>query len=72
MKPFVPTLSLFLAALTAAVQLHAQPTYNTPPASVAALVDAPAAPQSLLSPDGAWLLIAAQPGVPTIADLAAP
>lgn len=72
MKPIHTALLLLLAALTATATLQAQSTYNTPPASVAALVDAPAAPQSLLSPDGAWLLITTQPGVPTIADLAAP
>jgi hypothetical protein len=43
-----------------------------PPADVAALVDAPASPSVSISPTGATLLIATQPGVPTIADLAQP
>lgn len=51
---------------------HTQTGYQTPPASVAALVDAPAPPQTLLSPDGSWLVLSAQPGVPTISDLAQP
>jgi dipeptidyl aminopeptidase/acylaminoacyl peptidase len=63
---------LLFLLLLASLPLHAQTGYKTPPADVAALVDAPAAPQTVLSPDGAWLLVAAQPGVPRIADLAAP
>ncbi len=59
-----------LLALSAS--LAAQGGYRMPPADVAALVDAPAAPGTSFSPDGRTLLLSAVPGVPTIADLSAP
>ena len=65
-------LTVLTALLFLTGSVAAQSTYKMPPADVAALVDAPASPSVSISPTGATLLIATQPGVPTIADLAQP
>lgn len=65
-------LTCLLLVLIAIVPLQAQQTYQMPPAEVAALVDAPAAPGLQLSPDRTYMLLLRTPGVPSIEDLAQP
>ncbi len=67
-------LPLALATLLATVArpATAQDTYQQPPAALAALVDAPTTPAVSLSPDGSRLLLMHRPGLPSIAEVAAP
>jgi hypothetical protein len=46
--------------------------YQKPPKQIQDLVEAPLTPAVRLSPDGKFLLLLAQPGYPTIAELAQP
>ncbi len=46
--------------------------YSMPPASIAALVDAPLTPSVAISPDQAWMLLMQQPGLPPIDEVAEP
>jgi dipeptidyl aminopeptidase/acylaminoacyl peptidase len=55
-----------------AAGVSAQDSYRMPPPEVAALVDAPATPGLVLSPDRSIMLLLHSPGVPSIADLAQP
>ena len=59
-------------AIAWATQAHAQDGYQTPPAALVDLVDAPLAPGVSLSPDGTHLLLMTRQALPTIADLAKP
>lgn len=62
---------LFLFANPPAI-VHAQDGYQTPPASLAALVDAPLSPSVRVSPDDSYLLLMAPQTLPSIAELAEP
>lgn len=59
-----------------AVALHAplaaQTTYREPPAPIGQMLDAPLLPAVRLSPDGTRLLLLERPGLPPIAEVAAP
>ena len=59
--------------LAAGTQLaSAQATYRQPPAAVAQILDAPATPTALLSPDRARIVLLERPGLPSITEIAAP
>jgi len=67
--------ALFLLALmipTPATSQGTEPAYLTPPAELAALVDAPRTPGVSLSPDRATMLLLQPPSVPSIAEVSAP
>ena len=71
-------LSLHLRGLAALlllpVMIHAQEPsgYQTPPAAMAALVDAPLTPFVSVSPGSQWLLIEERPSLPGIEEVAQP
>lgn len=71
MKRFFPILLLLVAP---AIFLFAQDPagYQTPPAAITALVDAPATPGVSFSPDRKWMLLLEQPGYPSIEEVAQP
>lgn len=82
-RPVPFTFSLTLACLGLTVLALAAPTtrlaaqegadaYQTPAASLTALVDAPATPGVSLSPDLSVMLISTRPSLPSIADVSAP
>ncbi|MBC7922048.1 MAG: PD40 domain-containing protein, partial [Ferruginibacter sp.] len=48
------------------------PTYQTPPQAIAALIDAPATPRVSVSSDGKWMLLMEVQDLSSIADLAQP
>ncbi len=69
-----PTLRL-LALLSLAplvAPLAAQSTYRQPPTAVAQILDAPATPTALLSPDRQLIVLLERPGLPSIAEISAP
>ena len=59
-------------ALHAAEHSADSPSYQKPPAALAALVDAPSTPDALVSPDYQWLMVLERPNQPKIAELAQP
>ena len=61
-----------LAALATPAALAAQTGYRQPPAPIAQILDAPAIPTVVVSPDRATLLLLERPGLPSIAEVAAP
>src|SRR6478672_1044077 len=48
------------------------PRYESPPAEVAAILDAPRPPSIQISPDHRWLLLLERPALPPIGEVAAP
>ena len=60
--------------LLLALSLSAQEPigYQTPPAAIATLADAPATPGVSFSPDRKWLMLMEQPGNPSIEELSQP
>ena len=48
------------------------PRYESPPADVAAILDAPRPPSVQLSPDDRWVLLLERPALPPIREVAAP
>ena len=66
--------ALLLPALLLAAPAAAQDAdgYQTPPAALAQLVDAPNTPAVDLSPDRSMMLLMERPGAPSIAEVAAP
>ena len=52
--------------------LFAQEGYRLPPADVVAIAEAAPAPYAMISPDGAWMVLAEQDAMPGIADVARP
>lgn len=46
--------------------------YQTPPAELLSLVDAPLAPLTSISPDGSWILLIGRPSLPGLIELAQP
>jgi dipeptidyl aminopeptidase/acylaminoacyl peptidase len=64
--------AFLVAHASAPPTVHAQEGYQTPPPSLARLVDAPLTPEVQPSPDGATLLILHRPTLGTIAELAKP
>jgi dipeptidyl aminopeptidase/acylaminoacyl peptidase len=66
-----------VAALTAAIVLAApalpgQAAYRQPPSVIAQILDAPATPVALLSPDRTLILLLERPGLAPISEIAAP
>lgn len=61
-----------LLALLVAAPLAAQSGYQQPPSAVAQVLDAPATPTVLTSPDRALLILLERPGLPSIAEVSAP
>ena len=71
------TAALTLIALASAVApvvapVAAQQGYQQPPAAVARILDAPARPQVLTSPDKSLLVMLERPGLPSIATISEP
>lgn len=62
---------LFLAVLFV-IPADAQTRYETPHPDLAALIEAPAAPGTSLSPDRSVMLVMERPSVPELRDIAAP
>lgn len=61
-----------VALLATAAPLAAQQGYQQPPAAVARVLDAPARPQILTSPDKSLLVLLDRPGLPSIATISEP
>jgi dipeptidyl aminopeptidase/acylaminoacyl peptidase len=77
LMPFRHTLLVLFAPLLLAPFAFAQEAgdplpFQTPPAELAALVDAPLAPAVSMSPDRAWLLLIERPAAPGLIELAQP
>lgn len=65
-------LAVALALGGRAAPLAAQSAYRQPPASIAQILDAPATPTALLSPDRSLIVLLERPGLPSIAEISAP
>lgn len=65
---------LWMGLLFLVGSLHGQKSggYQTPPESIAALVNAPVTPGLSFSPDRKWMLFLEQPGYPSIQEVAQP
>ena len=50
----------------------AQDAYRQPPAAIQRILDAPATPTSIVTPDRQWILLLERPGLPPISEIAAP
>ncbi len=61
-----------LALLVATTAAVAQDGYRQPPTAVARILDAPALPSVVVTPDRTHLLLLERPGLPSIAEIAAP
>jgi dipeptidyl aminopeptidase/acylaminoacyl peptidase len=76
MSRFVPSPSAFaivaLSAVAAPIAVQSQGTYRQPPAAVAQVLDAPATPTALLSPDRSRIVLLERPGLAPITEIAAP
>lgn len=73
----VPRVRPFALAALAALALSswsagAQTAYREPPAVVAQILDAPATPSAMLSPDGTRIILLERPGLAPISEIAAP
>ena len=73
----VPRVRPFALAPLAALALSswsagAQTAYREPPAVVAQILDAPATPSAMLSPDGTRIILLERPGLAPISEIAAP
>ena len=53
-------------------QTTTAPVYRMPPEEIAALLDAPRAPDLSVDPTGRWILMLTKPGLPPISELARP
>jgi dipeptidyl aminopeptidase/acylaminoacyl peptidase len=67
----IAAILIMFAATVGAVETDLS-TYQMPPASLADLVDAPSSPRTSVSPNREWILLMYQPGLPSIAEVAAP
>lgn len=67
-RPMAALLALFAVV----APLAAQTGYQQPPAAVAQVLDAPATPTVLTSPDRSLLILLERPGLPSIAEISAP
>ena len=63
--------ALVLTPLLSSLAL-AQAAYRKPPAVIQRILDAPATPTTLLSPDRTAILLLERPGLPPISEIAAP
>ncbi len=66
------TRRIAVLCLCTAAPLSAQQGYQQPPAAVARIIDAPAKPTLLTSPDKSLLVLLDRPGLPSIAELSEP
>lgn len=72
MNPLFKKLSLLFLFLGIVLALPAQTTYQTPPASIANLFNAPATPSVSFNKDGSMMMILERSEAPSIEDLAQP
>lgn len=65
---------LLLALAGNAFPTHAADSlrYQLPPQAMIEMVDAPPIPQTILSPNGEWLMLLERPALPSVAELALP
>src|SRR5688572_22274526 len=70
MRVRLPLALLVVAA--AAAPIGAQEPYRRPPQAIVEMLDAPALPVAVVSPDRTWMLLPEQPSMPTIAEVSAP
>ncbi len=65
---------LFLALAGNIFPTHAADSlrYQLPPQAMIEMVDAPPIPQTILSPNGEWLMLLERPALPSVAELALP
>src|SRR5688572_11642838 len=70
----VPILTVCVAVFGFLPSAQAQDAlpYQTPPAELLSLVDAPLAPFTSISPDGSWILLIGRPSLPGLIELAQP
>ena len=61
-----------LACIVLVVSAGAQEGYRLPPPEVVRLLDAPATPDVLMSPDARWMLLVERPPMPTLAEVSRP
>ena len=66
-----PLLAL-LVLVGAPSSIAAQEPYRRPSPAIVDMLDAPTLPLAVVSPDRAWMLLAEQPSMPTIAEVSAP
>ncbi|GAB2487641.1 S9 family peptidase [Algoriphagus taiwanensis] len=72
MNPFLKKLSLLVYLCSFAWSLTAQTTYQTPPASIADLFNAPSTPSVSFNKDGSMMMVLERSEAPSIEDLAQP
>jgi dipeptidyl aminopeptidase/acylaminoacyl peptidase len=71
-RPMASLATLVLCTVTLAATLGAQDAYRQPPDVVARILDAPATPTALLSPDRSMMVFLERPGLPSIEVISAP
>ncbi|HMQ48450.1 MAG TPA: prolyl oligopeptidase family serine peptidase [Saprospiraceae bacterium] len=64
--------ALLLSLMVSGIYAQQNLNYQSPPASIQELVDAPLTPLVRMSPDQQWLLLLERPGFPDIEELAQP
>ena len=65
-------LALLVVVAAAAAPIGAQEPYRRPPQAIVEMLDAPALPVAVVSPDRTWMLLPEQPSMPSIAEVSAP
>lgn len=65
-------LSATLASVLVPAVARAQAAYRQPPAAIQQILDAPATPTSIVTPDRRMILLLERPGLPSISEIAAP
>ncbi len=65
-------LATLVPALLAPAVAAAQVAYRQPPAAIQQILDAPATPTSVVTPDRSMILLLQRPGLPPISEIAAP
>lgn len=63
---------LFGLLAVVAAPVSAQEPYRRPPQAIVDMLDAPALPVAVVSPDRTWMLLTEQPSMPSIAEVSAP
>lgn len=62
----------FVAIVLVAANAAAQDAYRQPPSVIQRILDAPATPTTILTPDKSMILLLERPGLPPISEIAAP
>ncbi len=70
--PLLRSVAAALVAALASAPLDAQVAYRQPPDAIRQILDAPATPTALLSPDHQWTVLLDRPGLAPISEIAAP